>query len=367
MAEAEKELSLRDQIVAARDEVNSKQIEEPAGLEEPQAAEVKEPETVAAAEPEVKETTAPVRDASGRFVSSKQEKDGATTLGNQSQSVAPTTLPDIGVPNSWTAAEKALWDKIPREVKQIIERREGDAHRAITKQDEERAFAREFSRVTAPYEAQLRSMNVTPMQAYQSLLNATYILRSGTPQQKMEILLNAARDAGVDLRSAFHGQIQQNQPPAQGYAQLPPQLVEELQASRKWREQIAAERQQAETEAYNQQVAAIEEFRANPANPHFDAVRETMVSLIQSGQAKGLQDAYEMATWANPSIRSQLQAASAAPAANVQVQRQKVAQAKQKGVSIKGGPGNAPDAARGPAKTLRQELETAFREASGRV
>jgi hypothetical protein len=353
----DKELSLRDQIVAARDEYNAKEggVNEPAALEEPK--EVAEP-AAATAEPEEKAAPAAGRDASGRFVSTKAEKAEAAP-----PVAEPPAIPDITAPNSWTAAEKAFWEKIPREVKQIIERREGDAHRAITKQDEERAFAKEFAKATAPYEAQLRAMNTTPMQAYQTLLNATYILRTGTPQQKLELIANAARDAGIDLRQAFSQQGYQQQPQQQ-MAQLPPQIMEELQASRKWREQIAAERQSAETESYNQTVSQIEEFRANPANPHFDAVRETMVSLIQSGAAKDLQSAYDMATWATPSIRAQLQVTK--PDA-VQVQRQKVTQAKQKGVSVRGGPGNAPDATKAGGKSLRQELEAAFREQSGRV
>ena len=39
---------------------------------------------------------------------------------------------------------------------------------------------------------------------------------------------------------------------------------------------------------------------------HFDAVREDMAALLQAGRAQTLDDAYQMAIWANPATRAAL-------------------------------------------------------------
>lgn len=347
------EMSLREQLIAARDEV--------LGADEPEAPEPKAeavtkevtdvPENVT--EEPVKET-ASGRDEKGRFVSTKPQAQEAPQ---------EPPAPAIEPPQSWTAAEKALWSGLSIEAQRTIARREADAHKAITRHDEERAFAKQFKEATAPYEAQLRAMNTTPIDAYRTLLNATYILRTGTPQQKYELLMKAAADAGIDLRQVAQGQGQSQQPAQQQFAQLPPQVLAELQETRKWREQMAAEKQQAETAAYNNIVAEIDTFRADPAHPHFDSVRETMVSLIQTGLAPDLKSAYEQATWAVPSIRAELLSKANAG----QARSAKVAQAKQKAGSVRGGPGASPDATAPKDRTVREELQAAFADARGRV
>lgn len=359
------EKSLREELIAARDEYVESTEDETTETSAADATSEASAETPAEGEVRAQEQTpesagSPTRDANGRFVSTKQTEDAGQLRDNSGSAAATPPQGGVEPPQSWTAAEKAFWAKLPIEAQRTIARREGDYHKAITKHDEERAMARDFQKATAPYEATLKAINTTPLQAYQTLLNATYVLRTGSPQQKFELLVNAARDAGIDLRHLAQAQSQQPQQP--NYAQLPPQVLQELQAARTFREQMETEKQAAETAAYNTIVSDIDTFRADPANPHFDAVRETMVSLIQSGAAPDLKSAYDQATWATPSIRAELIKSQS----QGQVRRDKVQQAKQKGGSVRGGPGASPDAA--PTnRTVREELEAAFSQSAGRV
>ena len=56
---------------------------------------------------------------------------------------------------------------------------------------------------------------------------------------------------------------------------------------------------------------------------HFETVRKHMGVLMDSGQATNMDDAYDMAIWAHPEIRKQLDAARAAES---EAQQKKVAE-----------------------------------------
>jgi len=59
--------------------------------------------------------------------------------------------------------------------------------------------------------------------------------------------------------------------------------------------------QQQHEQALNSEIA---QFAAEPNHEHFETVKLHMASLLQGGQAKTLQDAYEQAIYANPTTRS---------------------------------------------------------------
>ncbi|MGR2433573.1 hypothetical protein FDG14_24970, partial [Salmonella enterica] len=65
--------------------------------------------------------------------------------------------------------------------------------------------------------------------------------------------------------------------------------------------------QQSVYEQQNQTVMSeIEQFKSNPANVHFEAVKDDMAILLQSNRAESLQDAYDKAVWMRPDIRKSL-------------------------------------------------------------
>ena len=65
-------------------------------------------------------------------------------------------------------------------------------------------------------------------------------------------------------------------------------------------------RHQAVVNQSNEEVATFAGETGDdgqPLRPHFEAVRSNMAALFQSGAAKDLQHAYEMAVWSNPDTR----------------------------------------------------------------
>lgn len=259
-------------------------------------------------------------------------------------------------PASWSNAVKAKWAALDPEIRSEIVKREADVHKGFTKMDEERTFAKQMQQVVAPYEAIIRAEGGTVPTAVASVLNTAYILRTGDPQAKARAVAEVCQQYGVDLNLV-----------AQPQGQLPPEVLglrQELQELKgQWTQRQQQERQQMESQVLN----AVETFRQDPKHPHFATVSAQMGALMQAGQAETLEQAYEMAIWANAEVRPQLLAAQTAQLTAPVLAKQKIEKARAKGVSVRGGPGGYTAPATNPNASVRESLEAAMAEVSGRI
>jgi hypothetical protein len=104
--------------------------------------------------------------------------------------------------------------------------------------------------------------------------------------------------------------------------------------------------------------------------PHFDQLLPQIVMLahadILEGKQPDIKDLYDRAAWAHPDVRGELLSAqlSAAEKKKMENQRLKIESAKKAGASVYGTPSANAMTAR-PAKSLREELEAAFRNSLG--
>lgn len=274
------------------------------------------------------------------------------------QGVGPATAPVVqaeslaAAPASWSNPAKAKWAALDPELRAEINKREADIHKGFTKMDDERHFAKEMQRATAPYEAVIRAAGVTIPQAVEQVLNTAYILRTADPATKLREIQLVCQQYGVDPRMLAQPQQQQN-----------PQ-VQELQQRLARMESDSAQRQQAEKQQLEQQVLnAVETFGQDPKHPHFKSVSAHMGALMQAGAAKDMDEAYEMAVWARPDLRSQLLAEQNKP----QVVRQKTEKARAKAVSVRGGPGGYTAPAQNPNMSVRESLMAAVEEVNSRL
>lgn len=322
------------------------------------------------------ETSAPSRDESGRFASNAVEVQAAPADGERSEEpvaaaaqsgstgreigadgqIPQQSQPDpslAAAPQSWDNAAKAKWASLDPELKSFIQKREADIHRGLTKMDGERQFAKEMQQVTAPYEALIRSAGVSVPQAVQQVLNTAYILRTADPMTKAREIATVCQQYGVDLNLLAQPQGQQQSPEVQALQQRLAQM-----------EQQFTQRQQAERQQLEQQVLnAVETFGQDPKHPHFKAVSAHMGALMQAGEAKDMEQAYEMAVWARPDLRSQLLAEQN----KTQQVREKTVKARAKAVSVRGGPGGYTPPAQNANMSVRESLEAAMAEVQGRL
>ena len=327
--------SLRGSIVAAMKEVKER-----------------EPETVEAVAVETVDTPVdtPVvsegktRDDKGKFT----KKDAAPI--DEAKDITPVEK-EIEPPKSWADDKKAKFKELPPDVREYILQREDEAHKQFTKQDDERLFGKQLKDVITPYMPIITAEGGNPATAVQSLLNTAYLLRTGTQQQKTQLFQQLAQQYDIDINAV-----------AQPQRQVDPYIQQIENRLSQFEQKLTHDISLQERQEYDKNVAEVNAFAANPAHTHFEQVKPQMAPLLASGQAKDLQEAYDMACWANPTIRSTLLEAQEADKA---VKRKEEMEAKRKAaVSVTGSPAKSNGNAL-PQRDLREELRENLRASRG--
>lgn len=258
--------------------------------------------------------------------------------------------PAIDPPQAWTAEAKKDWAALPPHIQAEIIKRENDTHKMFTSREGELRLGREMKDVIEPFMPLIKEAGAEPKALIHDLLGTANTLRNGTEEQKIMVIRNIAEGYGVDLQKVMG--YQQN-PLNQLYAELnglkqqlnPQAIINQLQ------EQQEAARIQSEVDA----------FAADPKNVHFDKVKPFMGSLLSSGQAKDLREAYDMACYAIPEIRSTMLVKTDEAAKR----KAEVAQKKNAAVSVKGSSSVVHGNTKPPIRTLEEELAANFDAALG--
>jgi hypothetical protein len=210
--------------------------------------------------------------------------------------------PEIEAPQAWDATAKEKFKTLPKDVQEFIRNREDEIHKGFTKQDEERTFGKKIKDVVTPYMAVIQAEGGTPETAVRDLLNTAYSLRTGTPQQKAELVRSICQQYGVPLE--YLGQQQQ-----QTY--VDPSIAAMQQQLEQLRQQANPDviKKQLQEQFENDKVLSeVNAFASNPANEYYETVKPIMASLLTSGAASDLKEAYEMACKAHPQIGSAIEA-----------------------------------------------------------
>ena len=307
----EEEKSLDESLAETFDEIN-KRDEEPEAVKEEVSEEVEEEDELVVeseeepkeeAKEEAKEETK--EEPQPEEETQEEEADSEdVTEERETQSKRP--------PSTWSAKGKASFSKLPKHIQDEIIKREADIGKGISMYKQAANYGRSIGEAIKPYEAMIRSENSDPIKTVQSLLNTAYRLRSGTPQQRGQLVMQIAQQYGADLSqySSANAENTENQeiPELQQYLNPLQEKINNL-------EQVYASQQQATQQQTQQEaVTSIGSFqnqvdeKGNIRNVHFDDVRNDMADLIESAERQGrqlsLEEAYETACWANPQIRS---------------------------------------------------------------
>src|SRR5690625_3155926 len=260
---------------------------------------------------------------------------------------APEQQQDIDrtatAPSSWTRETAGKWADLPADVKAEIHKRETDYHKGIEQYRQAATIAQEVQQAIAPFMQNFQAAGVHPIQAINHLLGDEHTLRNGSHEQKAQKLAEIARDYGIDL---------------QAVAPLPqpdPQVVALMRQN-----QQLQQFQQSTLQQQNQAVMSeIEAFRANPANVHFEAVKDDMSALLQSGRADSLQDAYDKAVWMRPDIRQTLVQQQRTEAQKQAAEQKRKARAQSAAGGVRGA-ANSKATALSPDASLRDTLTAAM-------
>lgn len=340
---------LREALETAFESVDTPQ----ASVAEPQAVDTPATETQA-------EADARARDEKGRFAAKKEgEATAAPTTDAKQPEFKPAPAPEnpvdqakpegaetIKAPNTWRPAAAAKFATLDPEIRAEIEKRENDARMGIQQYKQAADFGRSFGEAAKPFERTFQELGVTPVQAFQTLLAADHKLRYSPPQEKARYFAELAQQYGVSL-----DHIKDAPQPDPQYLHLQQELSQLRQQQESWLRQQQEQENQALT-------SDIQKFAADPANQHFEAVRNDMALLIENGRAKSLKEAYDMAVWVHPDIRSNLLKQQTEEAARKAQEANHVQRAKNASASVKGS-SPASGSATGPKDSLRAEIEAA--------
>lgn len=337
-AAQETELSLREELEKNLAELNAANADD--GSSASSTASTAAPATSAA-----KTETTPTDDAT---------KQAASTESTQTT----TTETKAKAPQSWSAADRAHWDKLPAEVQTIVSRREEEAHRAITAMGQDAAFGKRINEVVTPYLPIIRAEGGNPEGAVRDLLQTAYVLRTATPEQRVAIFQQLGKQFPVDFNAV-----------AQGAPQVNPEVQSLRQELAQVRGHIASQQQQQHQQVNVQAQQVVDAFAADPKNEFYEQVKPLMGQLLLTGQASDMQDAYDKACWATQGVRSTLMQRQTAEAeAKRAAEAQAKADAKRRAAgSVRGSPGAAVAATASAANqnlSLRDELRASFRAAT---
>lgn len=258
--------------------------------------------------PSIRETMAsvydkanPARSEGGQFAS-KTENSGeapatavepaAETTGQPEALNPEPAAPAIEAPVSWPAEMKAKFGTLPPEVRDFVAKREGEAHKAITQMGQQ---VKAFEPIRSSLERHadlIRANGVPPDQAIENMFSVAKALETDPRGALMAI----AEMHGVDLRTFADG--------AEPQAQRAPEVTALEQKVAKLEGILTAQQRQQFESEQSQAVKEIETFAKTA--PYFDEVRQHVGKLLQAGTAETLADAYEQATWANPTIRERI-------------------------------------------------------------
>jgi hypothetical protein len=333
---------------------------------------------------------APERDDKGRF---KPKTDTEAQAGAESPPAAPdlktpaaAASPEpqetetIRVPHALPAPLKAKFKELPAEWRDAFTKQEDSIAAFKDEQAPKAARLKRFDEILGPHLDRWRFNGLDEFSGVQTLLAAQNILE----RNPVEGLVHIARSYGVSpahlaqVLGAAPGQAQTTAPGGQQASTSPDlsaalaPLVSEIQTLKQGFQRQSADSEAREIASVNNEVA---KFRADPKHLYFDNVRDRMGHLIATEQAQGLEDAYEMAIWADPAIRAILIAEQAKPASptpdpareRVQQEQRKAAQAQQAAGSVTGAPAPGAQAPPGPVGSVRDSIRAAMQEVSGAV
>lgn len=314
-------------IVKTMQDAYDKAQEEPAKEEskpEPSPeAETEESEVTDAPEGEVTGETEQLQESEPAEETSKD-----TEVSEDAEEVAePATQP----PPTLSADIKKHWDKIDPELQESLAKREKAFANGIRRYSEDAKHSQAIRKIEQPYEAIMRSENVDSLSAYQNFLSNSYTFRNGTPQQKTALIQSIIDQFGVEMkgngdrRGIEYDDFEDfddnpdKQPVDLRVNQLT-QQVNQLTSHLNNQENL---KQNDERAFYDKQIS---DFKNNGKHPDFDALNVTMQGLMVSGAATSLEQAYQMAARAHPTISKNVQR---------QADKKRIGEAKKKAAQAK--------------------------------
>lgn len=206
----------------------------------------------------------------------------------------PAPAPEGPVaPRTWRAEAAAEFAKLPEVVRNEILKREEDIFQGIEQYKNDAAFGNSIKAVLDPYMPVLQQYGIRPDAQVADMMQAHYTLAFGSPEQKLALVQQVAKDYGIDLGAVGTA------------APYTDPQVEGLQKQIKDLESKLNGMSTAQTETKRAEITAhVQKFAADPKNVYFEELAPDIAHLLRTGAEKTVEAAYEKAMWMNPAVRA---------------------------------------------------------------
>ena len=230
------------------------------------------------------------RDEQGKFAAKEPEQ----TMVQQGQE--PVEEPVWKrPPASWKKDYHDVWQTADDRMKEYAWQREEQMKAGVQPLMEKARIADQFNEVLTPYMETIRGLGMDAPKAVKALMEADHALRYSDPQQKQQLFMRLAQQYGVNLGDM--SQLQQQM--------VDPNISALQQELNRVRGEVMSWKEQQEQVQNQSLLSEIDSFAMKAE--HFEEARPTMISLLQSGVATTLEDAYEKALRLDDNLYQQVQ------------------------------------------------------------
>lgn len=282
----------------------------------------------------------------------------------------------LEAPEHWSSEDRETFSTQSEEVKTYLLKRHNEMESGFTKKSQELAEQRKsvdsLTQFMDKWEPHTSSLGVPLVNGLEALLNHDRQLRTGTPEQKTQLLLQLAQQYGISMNTP---QVEDEY--------TDPQLKTMQDQINMLNGNLTARDQQAQQVVEQQRLSAVNEAQAavttfkevkddsgNLKFPHFGTLEKDITALVQAGQAgtgdfnSQLEAAYDKALWMNPETREQLQQKqqSSQKAEDIKKQKEAAAQAKKSAKANKKGTSTKAEKPK-ELPSLRDDLAEQIRQA----
>ena len=205
------------------------------------------------------------------------------------------------MPTSWSHDAKAAWTKLPAAVQQAVLKREAEVSEGFKSYSTRVKAFEPIEQMIQPIKPLLDQHGIAPAAYLGRLVEIDKFIRQN-PAEGVKWIMEQNGLKPDQLFAMAHAAGATDQTPESGdprYAQIE-QTIGQLGSNLN---RLMQAQHQAEVQKV---VSTIEQFAASPGHDLLEDVRSQMAALIESGQAKDLQAAYDQAVWMNPATRAKM-------------------------------------------------------------
>ena len=185
-------------------------------------------------------------------------------------------------PQSWKKEMHDKWASLDAETQDYIELREKQMREGLDRNHEDSELGKTMRDTFAPYEAMLRSQNISHEQAIGSFLSTHYKLSTAPMEERKQIFSHLAKVYGLEAPTQGENSEQAPVDPRVN------QLQNELNGIK---QHLSASQQRSLQEARTRIEGEVEAFAKD--HPHFDDLSDEIARLIRADYE--LEDAYKVA------------------------------------------------------------------------